>query len=171
MMTKVRLFLFMSVLTVILFAGSCRKFEEYPFEPEIAFQDFGVFIDSVSGEPYGVLAVSYMDGDGDIGLEQHDTLPPYQPGGEFYYNLIVLLFEQQYGEMIESQADFSARIPPLIPKDETRSIKGVIEQIIPLHDPNSTFDTIQFQVQLIDRALNKSNILLTPLIIRPDIEP
>jgi hypothetical protein len=64
-------------------------------------------------------------------------------------------------------ATFSARIPPLIPKDETKAIKGVIEDELFINNPLSDFDTIMFKVQLIDRALNKSNEVSSPPIVRP----
>lgn len=166
-MTKVRLFLVGMVVLMLVLHSSCRKFEEYPPEPQITFNDFLLYLNPETGiTEIGVLSVQYIDGDGDIGLDQADTLEPYQPGGEFHYNFKVRYFEQQYGQLVEVPVNFNARIPPLIPKDQNRSIKGIIEQEMYVYNPASDFDTIQFKVQLIDRALNISNEVSTPLIIR-----
>ncbi len=45
--------------------------------------------------------ISYTDGDGDLGLSDTDTYPPYNVGSEYYYNMIIDYFELQHGELIE----------------------------------------------------------------------
>ncbi len=176
-MTKLRFILFI-ILGLILII-SCRKEEEYPLEPIINFENFVFLQNTQTGEiNTGLLQIGYTDGDGDIGLDQGDTLSPYQKSGEYYYNLIIRYYEQQQGEFVEvplvrynpetqtyDTSSFSARIPPLIPKDQTEAIKGVIEYEIFVNNPLSIYDTIKFEVQLIDRALNKSNSVSTPTII------
>lgn len=165
-MTKVGIFFF-SLMLLAASLGSCRKFEEYPPEPEIAFNDLVFLVNTETGiGEKGILSISYRDGDGDIGLEQGDTIPPYNPGGDFYYNLIITLSELQNGVFVEMPYNFSARIPPLLPKDQKKSIKGIIENEIPIYDPASTFDTIRFNIRLVDRQLNISNEVITPAFVR-----
>ncbi|HMM11519.1 MAG TPA: hypothetical protein PKE03_05440 [Bacteroidales bacterium] len=166
---KAKLHLFVLLLPVLLWPTSCRKFEEFPPEPEIAFSDFKVVVTPTGGfTGKGRLYISYRDGDGDIGLEQADTMAPFQPGGDFYYNLKIRFFERRNGVMVEqTNQNFSARIPPLIPKNQKRSIKGIIEYELDVYNPNSSHDTIQYRIRLADRALNISNEVTTPLIIRP----
>jgi hypothetical protein len=168
------------VAAVLLLLGSCRKLEEYPLEPQIEFHDFVLLLNQLTGiTEKGILMVSYQDGDGDIGLDQGDTLFPFHPQGDYYYNLVITYFERQYGEFVEvpllswnsitQQYDtnsFSTRIPPLIPKDQEKAIKGIIEYEMFIYNPLSDFDTIQFKVKLIDRALNISNEVTTPPIVR-----
>jgi hypothetical protein len=166
-MTKINIFWLTVLLLSGVFLAGCRKYEEYPPEPEIGFNNFILLINPETGiSEKGILSITYRDGDGDIGLDQGDTLFPFQPDGDYYYNLRVTLFEQQNGTLIERPFNFNGRIPPLIPKDQKKAIKGIIEYEIDIYDPTSTFDTIQFQVRLIDRALNLSNEIATPLIIR-----
>jgi len=158
---------FLLPLVVVLLLVGCRKFEEYPPEPEISFNKFTLLINPQTGiSEKGILAISYRDGDGDIGLSQADTLFPFQASGDYYYNLLIKMFELRNGIFVEHPANFNARIPPLIPKDQKKGIKGVIEYQIDLYDPTSAFDTIRFDVQLIDRALNISNKVETPPIVR-----
>ena len=166
-MAKIGIFFITCVLLIAAGFGSCRKFEEYPPVPEISFNDFVYLINEETGiSEKGILSISYRDGDGDIGLEQEDTLFPYQIDGEYYYNLIITLSEMQNGEFVELPFNFSARIPPLIPKDQQKSIKGIIENELFIYDPTSDFDTIRFTVKLVDRALNVSNEVITPAFVR-----
>lgn len=159
----------MLLLPSLLWPASCRKFEEFPPEPEISFSDFKVVVTPTGGfTGKGRLYITYRDGDGDIGLEQGDTLAPFQPGGDFYYNLIIRFSERRMGQMVErTDLNFSARIPPLIPKNQKRSIKGVIEYELDVYNPGSPYDTIQYHIRLADRALHLSNEAVSPLIVRP----
>jgi hypothetical protein len=166
-MTKISIFWLMTLLLTAVLLSGCRKFEEYPPEPEIGYNNYILLINPETNiSEKGLLSITYRDGDGDIGLEQSDTLFPFQRNGEFYYNLRVRYFEQQNGILVELPYNFSGRIPPLIPKDQKKAIKGIIEYEMDIYDPTSSYDTIQFQVQLIDRALNISNEVSTPLIVR-----
>ncbi len=166
-MTKIKIFSVFLTISLVFAAVSCRKFEEYPPEPFIEYGDFAFLINSETGKvEKGLLSIRYRDGDGDIGLAQSDTLPPYDYAGAYYYNFIVAFFENQNGQFVEKQGSFNGRIPPLLPKNQKKSIKGIIEYEIDVLDPNSLFDTIQFRVKLIDRALNISNEVLSPEIVR-----
>jgi len=155
---------------LVIFITSCIKVEEYPIVPEIKFEDFVLLQNIQTGEiERGVLKISFKDGDGDIGLKQTETEPPYD------YNLFVTYFEIQNGDTVEvvitdpetgDTATFNARIPILTPKGNNKSIKGEIEDTLFINNPFSDFDTIMYEVYLVDRALHKSNIIQTPLILR-----
>lgn len=167
------------LVMVLLFIHSCRKLEEYPLEPQIGFHDFVLLIDQQTGAiNTGILMISYQDGDGDIGLADGDTLFPFHREGDFHYNLIVKYYEQQFGNFVEvplvsfndqTQAfdtnTFNTRIPPLLPEGQQKGIKGIIEYELFVNNPLSDFDTIQYKVKLIDRALNISNEVTTPPIV------
>ncbi len=152
---------------LVFMATSCRKFEEYPPEPQIEFHNFVLLVNPTTGKvEKGRLSISYLDGDGDIGLDQSDTLSPYNISGDFYYNFVLRFYEKQHGQFVEIPGFFSGRIPPLIPKDQKKSIKGIIEYDLDVVDESSLYDTIQFKVKLIDRALHISNEVTTPEFLR-----
>jgi len=176
---KIALF-FSTVLTVFMF--SCQKFEEYPLEPNIAFESFTLFVDTISdGDTVkavtnrGVLAISYTDGDGDLGLRSEDTLYPFNSGSPYYYNIIVSYYEKQNGIFVKvpvtnpsgdvDTINFNGRFPFLTPFGIHKAIKGIINDTLPVNNPNSTFDTIKFSVYIYDRALNKSNEIETSEIV------
>lgn len=166
-MTKVKIFLVLLGFFLVLMASSCRKFEEYPPEPQIEYQNFKLLVNPTTGKvEKGRLSISYRDGDGDIGLDQTDTLPPYNISGDFYYNFVLRFYEKQHGQFVEIPGFFSGRIPPLIPKNQKKSIKGIIEYDLDVVNETSSYDTIQFRVKLIDRALHISNEVISPEFVR-----
>jgi hypothetical protein len=160
--------------------ASCRKFDDFPVEPRIEYQSFLVEINNTTGNTErGVLAFSYTDGDGDLGLAENDTLPPYHYDGDYYYNLVIDYYELQYNEWIKvplvawnaekqeyDTLTFNARMPVFIPKNRIQPIKGVIQDTLYLYNPLSEFDTVKFSAYIIDRALNSSNTIETPPIVR-----
>jgi len=172
------------ILILMLIVGSvvmsCRKFEEFPDIPEITYSNFLVLTNPQTGiTERGVLAFSYTDGDGDLGLDSKDTLFPYDKDGDYYYNLIIKYFEKQNGAFIEvpllswnydssyfDTLTFNSRFPVLTPFSGNLNIKGIFEDTLYIYNPLSDFDTIKFKAYIIDRALNKSNEIETGEIIR-----
>ncbi|RLD35403.1 MAG: hypothetical protein DRJ02_08950 [Bacteroidetes bacterium] len=167
------------VLSGLIFL-SCRKFEEYPVEPAIEFKDFLLEYNLETGKTErGVLIFSYTDGDGDLGLGPEDTRPPFNLGGDYYYNLIIKYFERQNGVFIEvpllawnpdsaryDTLTFNTRFPKLIPEVLDKPIKGVFNDTLFILNPLSQYDTIKFSAYIIDRALHESNTIETPPIVR-----
>ena len=158
---------------------SCRKFEEYPIEPVITYDNFTLLLNPQTGKTErGVLSISYTDGDGDLGLKPRDTFPPFNRGSEYYYNFIVKYYEKQNGEFVEvpllswnpdeqkyDTITFNSRFPWLTPDHGNMAIKGVIQDTMYVNNPLSDFDTIKFKVSIYDRALHLSNEIETPEIV------
>ena len=166
-MKAIRLLIPLLLVVFLLLMISCKKQETYPVEPSIEFLGFTkLFRDSAVYVSRGVLSISFTDGDGDLGLGIGDTLPPYQPGGDYYYNLVIRYFEKQNGiyHQVDLTPPYSARIPVLTPEQENKNIKGVITDTLDLN-PSPVFDTIRLEIFLYDRALYQSNVVSTPDII------
>ena len=169
--------IFKNIILLFIIASvfyACKKKDVYPVIPEIKFENFLTITNVGQSFPErGVLIFSFTDGDGDIGLYQSDTLPPYD------FNLFISYFEIQNGDTVEvflTQTDpatgdvdtlnFNGRIPILTPLGSNKSISGEVEDTIFIHNPSSPFDTIMFKAYIVDRALHKSNTISTPLILR-----
>lgn len=158
------------IILLLLSFMACQKQETYPIVPEIKFESFDLLYNTTTGQTdRGVLKISFKDGDGDIGLTQGETEPPYD------YNLFISYYEMQNGDTnlvvftdpnTGDTMTLNARIPVLTPEGNNKSIKGTIEDTMFVNNPNSQFDTIMYRVYLVDRALHKSNEIATPLIIR-----
>lgn len=167
-------------LLIAMTVFACRRFEEYPPEPSITYMGFAVELDTTNRTiDYGTLSFGYLDGDGDIGLDENDTISPFGAGDEYYYNLIISYFEIQHGDTVRvfpltpnaddsyDTTSFNARIPRLLDASQgERSVEGVINYRMLINNPFSDFDTIMFRAYIIDRALHKSNEIKTDLIIR-----
>ncbi len=176
-LSKILLILLILLPTIF---QSCRKIEKYPDTPRIEYLDF-IRLYNPDLEIYdrGVLSFSFEDGDGDIGLNSGDTNAPYNPGSPYHYNLVITYFEMQNGELTEvpivwfnpqteeyDTLSLSARIPNLTPSGINKAIKGEIQDTLYIYNFNSVYDTIKFEAFIYDRALNQSNSISTPLIIR-----
>jgi hypothetical protein len=159
---------FLFLLFTLLSLSACIKQEKYPDTPQIGLLNFIPVYDTGEYAVLGYMRVSFTDGDGDLGLWDRDTLPPYEPGGPYYYNYVITFFAKQHGiyQQIDLDPPFSARIPVLNPDYPGKAIKGIITDTINLElVPHSLYDTIRFDAFLYDRALNKSNVISTPDIV------
>lgn len=153
------------VFLAVLIIGSCQKEDVYPIIPEIEYDGFvKLWNPQLMIFERGVFAISFKDGDGDIGLRSNDTVAPYD------FNLIINYYELQNGDsvrvVISDSNEFNARVPMLTPQGSNKSISGLIEDTLFMYNYQSTFDTIMFDACLIDRALHKSNVVSTGWFLR-----
>jgi hypothetical protein len=160
---KIRLIVLLLLLAAVF---GCIKKEEYPVEPVISFGSYGVIPDVDGYDSIGVLTISYTDGDGDIGLNDYDTVEPYK------YDYFLKFLEWRDGSFQEVQlADtsftFNSRIPILTPEGKNKNIRGDISMFLEMYYAFMALksDTIAFEVYIQDRALHKSNVLQTPAYI------
>ena len=176
------------VLLWVLAVCSCQKKVEYPIEPRIAYEGFTYLFNpdsTFSGE--GVIAFSYTDGDGDLGLDDGDTLYPFGFHDPHYYNMEVDYLKSVNGVFVKTPllsphvptnpADtlvlydtvtFNARFKRLRDIEEPRAISGTMEYKLTVQNPFSPNDTVKFEIRILDRALHESNTIQTdPIITNP----
>jgi len=153
------------VIILMVFFNSCLVREEYPVEPHIEYVNFMKYTNALGIEDKAKLVFSFTDGDGDIGLAQGDTFPPFHKDGDYYYNLYIFYKEMQNGVLthVQSPLPFHLRLPVITPSGTNKAIKGEMEIDLDIYNPISPFDTICFEFYIVDRALNKSNTVTTPL--------
>ena len=124
-----------------------------------------------------VLSIGYTDGDGDLGLNDADTLYPFGPNDPHYYNMIIDYLKWNGSAFVETPllnwnsqtqtfdtVSFNARFKRLVFTDEVISISGTFEYKMRVYNPLSPNDTIKFKVHIIDRALHESNTIETDMI-------
>jgi hypothetical protein len=65
--------------------------------------------------------------------------------------------------------EFNYRIPIINTTTKKKKLTGIIKiELKPFYyDPFSKFDTIKYELYIVDRAFNKSNVIETPEIITP----
>ena len=156
------------ILLIPLFTGltGCVKEEQYPLEPVIEFGGFATAKDISGRDSIGQITISYTDGDGDIGLYNSDTVEPLKYN---FYIKFMQFTNKQLVEVIppEATGNFNARIPILTPNGRNKNIKGDITMTLQLYFARQFLlsDTIAFEIYIQDRALNKSNVVDTPMFI------
>jgi hypothetical protein len=169
-------------LVIALFAclvlTACQEKVEYPIEPRITYQGLSYLMNAdstLTGEV--VLSIGYTDGDGDLGLDDADSIYPFGPHDPHYYNLIIdylkwdgttfvetpLLSWNQQAQQYDT-ISFNARFKRLIFTEEEKAISGTIDYKMMVFNPLSPNDTIKFKVRLLDRALHESNTIETDAI-------
>ena len=89
-------------MTVVALLSSlgCLPDPAFPLEPTLTFQSISTREDGTA-----TLTVAFTDGDGNVGLTQADTLPPFCQSCEHHYNLV-----GQYEELVDS----AWRSPPFL---------------------------------------------------------
>ena len=163
LVTKVR-FILLALLLASLTA--CIKKEQYSTVPHIEYGQFATLRDISGKDSIGAITISFTDGDGDIGLYAGDTVEPYKYD---YYLKFMQYLNKQLVEVkpADTNLNFNSRIPVLTPNGRNKNIKGDITMYLQLYyaRPVLQTDTIAFQIYIKDRALNKSNIVQSPLYI------
>ncbi|MFO7723802.1 MAG: hypothetical protein R6V49_11330 [Bacteroidales bacterium] len=156
-------------LLLLGIVSGCTRNYDYPPEPVLKFKEF-IYVENDSGDiEKGILVLEFTDGDGDIGLDQGDTLPPYHHSGEYYYNFFIDMYtkhDDKYLPVIfpDSTYTFNSRIPPIVFNGKSKAIKGEIEYTFDMliMKPFLQSDTIRINTFIVDRALHKSNVVITP---------
>jgi hypothetical protein len=173
------------IVILLVFLGflatSCFSPPTYPDTPEIGFEAINNVPANNSDSVF--ITISYKDGDGDLGLNSTDDQPPFQATNTdgtpnpFYNNFYLNIYKRINGRYVpvrftEPTFSLNGRYPRL---NDTRksAIEGTLKYSFLYFYvfPDATTprisrnDTIKFDVQIVDRALNKSNIVETSEII------
>lgn len=173
---KLRYFLMPFIVMSMIIFSSCFKPVAYPDEPSIEFKDFIVKGDSA------ILSINFIDGNGDVGIDPSNLLPPFDTASFYHYNLYLEYYEKMEGQWVKGTIDpngnnfptgdtinFAFRIKNLTPTGQNKTLKGVINVTLePIYYNliSNHSDSIKFRISLYDRALNRSNFVETPLIVR-----
>jgi hypothetical protein len=156
------------ILLIPFLAGltACVKEDQYPIIPHIEFGGFGTYKDISDKDSIGKITISYTDGDGNIGLFPWDTVEPKK------YDYFLKFMQYTNNELVEvrpvdTNITFNARMPILTPTGRNRNIKGDISMFLELYFARQLLksDTIAFEIYIMDRDLNRSNVIETPLFI------
>lgn len=162
------------LLAVFVLASACKKIESYPDEPSLSFKEL-IVKDSVDilNNPvkYVKLTFTLIDGNGDVGLDNSDTLGPFHLDSAFYYNLIVREHEKIGNDFIEvTDVEFprNYRVPNLTPTGQNKTLIADISVEIEYRysDVNPLpFNNFKYFYYLYDRELNKSNTDTSTLVV------
>ncbi len=151
------------VAALALFA--CRKKPNFPDQPVIEYKSFTVVNDSA------IFTMTFTDGDGNIGLKEEDTVGPFHPDSTYYYNLFLEYYEQENGTFVKRNLaiPFYYRTPYIEPEGKDKWLQGEIAVTISpfYYDFISPLDSFKYSAQLVDRDFNLSNVIETPIMVKP----
>jgi hypothetical protein len=155
------------IIVLLLTFSSCRKDPVYPVEPSIEFKSITKVQNNTGIDDKGILKFSFVDGDGDIGLSDYDSEPPYDTGSIYYYNCFITYYEKQHGEYVAVTLPMTNnyRIPLTPPATKGLPLQGDVDVELFINNYWSTYDTIRYDIYIVDRALHVSNTITTPDII------
>lgn len=161
----------------------CTGEPDFSNIPAISFNNIQVVTTSsqgllgVSKKDSITIGINYQDGDGDLGFTATELAKVKMTTSDSLQTFLVNIFVQKNGKFQKSnpKEKFGGNIPLRFKQGtKTGPIEGTINysvnfeynvfQGIPLLTGKK--DTVKFEVQIIDRALNKSNIVETaPVVI------
>jgi hypothetical protein len=137
--------------------SACNKLETYDELPIIIESSYELQKNFAGLDTGLVLKFTYTDGDGNVGLSTRDTMPPYDK------NVMVDYFEKQGNDFVKilipgttDTLNFNSRIKEFGVGNPTKaevSVKIDIGVVIA--------DTVRFDYYILDKDLNKSNVVST----------
>jgi|SRR6185436_780774 len=160
---KTKIIIFILLVSFI----SCKTPKKYPPEPVITFKELVKNTNELGIDESADLTISFVDGDGDIGLSESDTTAPYNIDGDYYFNFFINFYVKRNGnfEPYPLAIPASQRIPYINHEGKDRSLSGDIIMHLDFLGFGFDNDTIRFDAYIYDRGLHKSNTITTSEII------
>jgi hypothetical protein len=154
------------LLLLIILGSACQEKIKFSSEiPKINYQKFDT--------DNAILEFEFIDGNGDLGLSQGDTFPPFDTSSFYYYNLFVSLMKkidsneyEKYDPPIPSNYRFERLEQPV---GNNKTVKGTFELKMKDALAGAPLDSFYIRFFMVDRALNHSNIDSTELLYLDDI--
>ena len=135
---------------VFLSLESCLNPPEYDVVPQITLMNTSPLELNQQSDSL-TIQFSFTDGDGDLGLKTTES------GSN------VCLFDSR----LANNFCYEYRIPYIEPRGNVKAISGDVSIVVPSITciPGHLTDTLQYRIQITDRAGNLSNSITTPKII------
>ena len=160
-------------LGTLLVCSCSPKENQFTIEPKIQLESIVQLKDIMGKDSVIQLSISYSDADGDIGLSDSDTFPPFNFSSEFYHNLpikyLVKDLSGNYNELINPSlnkpyGNQHERIPDLTPPGKYKSISGILTINLTANPLLIEPQSVKFEISLMDRAFNMSNTVYTEVL-------
>lgn len=165
---------------LIFLLPHCKEKEIYPVIPSIQYKSISFIENSLGLDSMMQLDFTFKDGDGDIGLDDGDTFPPFNPivdsagnsKNKYYYNAYVYLYKQTNGvfypvmrPFVNDTFFYAFRAMNITPDGRHKAIRGDID--ITIEEPVLTNpgDTVKYVFYIYDRALHQSNWAESPPLV------
>jgi hypothetical protein len=149
-------------LFILLIATSCKKLPTYSEVPTLEYNSLTFEQDSAGKDVRFTLKATFTDGDGDVGyLESGNGAIFDSTSSPYYYNFNITLSILRNNIWQDTAFIKGAHLPYLTPDGAHKALKATIDKTDDLPYNNETV-TIRFSAFIYDRALHKSNVIITP---------
>ena len=156
---------FVSLLLISL--GSCLKKQDFPNEPQLEYVGFTKAIPISATDSIGVVHMTFTDGDGNIGLNISDSTGRFHIDSFYNSNLFIFPYKKIDGVFEPAFVNLAnhVRISPRLSESDD-PIEGDIDAnvLYPARTAIDVSDTVilRWEIYLVDRELNHSNVIITP---------
>ncbi len=143
----------------------CLPDPMYPDEPTLEVEALVPNSDGTA-----LLTLRFTDGDGNVGLTQADTLPPFCATCPHHFNLVGVYQEWNDGVWVTPTllVPYSYRVPVVEPTGSSPALDGTIELLLTSwYLTGTASDSVRFAWVLWDRDLNPSNEARTEALAIP----
>ena len=163
-------------VAIILFAfiislTACPVPPEYPIEPFLEMQQV-ILTDTIDALENPIkratIVFKLIDGDGNIGLKESDTIGTFHPDSQFHYNCFAEMYRIDDGDTTDAglQLPLQYRVPYIEPAGENKNLLAdvFIDIDITIGNQPPDYDTVFYELYIYDRDFNKSNIIQSPAV-------
>ena len=155
----------MSLFLLAIIFASCEEIKSYPEIPSVDYHSFALYgtTDALGNNILiGKLKFEFTDGDGNMGLEQPDSI---DLPDSLLYNLYLSLYEKDGSEFTKTEdiSSLNFRIPYIEREGQNKTLTGTIT--VDLEYKVIDYDTFFYTFYIIDRQFNKSNVDSTEVLI------
>lgn len=163
------------ILLIVIVIQACNQKPSFPFEPSITFGSIKKFriIDKLSTQinkkevfkDSVIISINFRDGNGDLGVNE-DEKKKLNENGE--YNYIVRRFLRVKGKYVEFDPlpKHSGNFITLKAGTKPGPIEGTLNYLLEFSPFKSLKnDTVKFEIQIMDRAKNRSNTVMTDSVL------
>jgi len=161
-----------TALMTLLLLVSCEEIvPEYPDEPVVDYQGFGLYIsvDQLGNKTLvGRLTFDFTDGDGNIGLSPlPDNTDPNLPD-TVKYNFFLQLYDLQGYEYVKVPESEGGILKYRIPRLDKQPTSGTMD--LDISYPLIVHDTVFYTFYIFDRDYNRSNTDTTEVVVLSGID-
>lgn len=168
----------MLLLLLALSLSACFRDPKFAVEPFISFNSISTR--PMNGFDSVYITINFRDGDGNLGLAGSDQNTPFQPLNPdgtpnlFFNNFFVGIQKKERGRFVNvtlpDGQSLSGRFPLLNLTGNTRPLEGRLTYSFQMFvgvfgSPIRVGDTVRFEIQIADRALNLSNVIETDEVV------
>jgi hypothetical protein len=147
------------ILTILF---GCGDKDDTNYAPAIGLEGVDIIERNDGYDSLLLIHFWYEDKDGNLGLSDADTTDQFRGFTNLHINFREKLNGVYKALMIKNTTiptDFDQRIPDLTPTGKNKEISGSITVSFAV-DPNEIHaDTVEFDLKIIDRLFNESNII------------